>query len=416
MLLYFFGLALAEKIVRIDRNSPFDYNFNAVHAEVPLQAPTRGLVAPGQEFQFTFECQNGISPRICAMAERGFQNAGRRIAEVLAIQQTIRIQATYGDLCPSDPSECSILGAAVAASEFPIKKNDMTVMAPQALVKQLRVENGPLPFRDIDVLATFNSRVGWYFRDDESTRGSTRYDFELVAAHEIMHGLGFSSGMIDMSSIEQLRQVTTFTDRFLTPALYFADPLRAELTTPVSTLKPINIYDFYVRSDRESYVDLAKRLSAFPKQRQPIGDFLTRFQRSGDPFQAARSIFQMASAGVGRLRFQPPQGQPIVLFSPTRYAQGSTGSHVDLAANATADFLMVPALAPGRTIEQLMQANNARSFFGPATTTIFETIGWPTRANPTIQSVTIDREFEKSSSISQTLSFSALVLSVLVLM
>jgi hypothetical protein len=406
--------AETNSVVRIDRSSPFDYNFAAVHAEIPLFRPPQKKLDAGQEFQFTFECQSSIPARICTMAENGFKNAGNRIAQVLNIRQPIRVRATFQNLCQGQ-ADCTILGAAAAASEFPVKMDGVTVMVPQALVKQVNTD-GPVPFRDVDVLSTFNSEIGWYFRDDPTTAGRQQFDFELVAAHEIMHGLGFASGLVDLSSIEDLRQLTQFRDSFLTTSLYFeTDDVTTR--TPVSTLKPLNVFDFFVKGPSDSYVDLYRRMDAFPKRKRTIGAFLTEFQRSGDPFDAARTAFRVASAGIGRLTFNPPNGNPIVLFSPTRFSQGSSGSHLDLVANATANFLMVPALSPGRTIEQLIESNRATSFFGPDIAAIFEAIGWPMKANPNapLKTLVIDREFGKSDSIGHRVSLGVILTSLLIL-
>lgn len=83
----------------------------------------------------------------------------------------------------------------------------MDYVYPSALVRQILPSNdAALNNSDPDLSATFNSNINWWFSNDvgmshsigfgpASTNSSLKsYDFEQVAVHEILHGLGFVSG------------------------------------------------------------------------------------------------------------------------------------------------------------------------------------------------------------------------------
>ncbi|KAJ3336409.1 hypothetical protein HDU93_002879, partial [Gonapodya sp. JEL0774] len=81
------------------------------------------------------------------------------------------------------------------------------VLIPQALYKNGgtafgSAENtapaglGPPPIAqstEFDIRALFNADMSWWFQGD-GAMGSSQFDFETVATHEFLHGLGFLSG------------------------------------------------------------------------------------------------------------------------------------------------------------------------------------------------------------------------------
>ena len=58
---------------------------------------------------------------------------------------------------------------------------------------------GPFDIGNLDLTtgAQFSSDFEWYFRSENTTISSEQYDLEMVAAHEITHGLGFSSNLLE---------------------------------------------------------------------------------------------------------------------------------------------------------------------------------------------------------------------------
>jgi hypothetical protein len=82
------------------------------------------------------------------------------------------------------------------------------------------------------------------------------------------------------------------------------------------------------------------------------------------------------------LTFKTTNGIDIALFSPPQFSQGSSISHVVMAEATGPDFLMIPALSPGITIDEIMKSVDSKLFLGPQIKAIMESIGWPTVDNP----------------------------------
>src|SRR6185369_7868264 len=94
----------------------------------------------------------------------------------------------------------SLIGGAISLRNMILKDNDEDIprIYPQALVKQLNRQDHP-EFLGYDILALFNSEANYWFEeyDKGGKIGQDQFDFLFVVVHELIHGLGFTTGWGD---------------------------------------------------------------------------------------------------------------------------------------------------------------------------------------------------------------------------
>ena len=164
-------------------------------------------------------------------------------------------------------------------------------------------------------------------------------------------------------------------------------------STIVSALEPVDIFDSFISGSRYNFKDLAKDLESFGNQGTTAAEFLPNFESSGRPFLAAQRLFQESTQGQGKLFFTTRDGTKVQLYSPSRYEQGSSVSHVAISNSNTENFLMIPALSPGITLEAVMSRVGARSVYGSEIQKVLETVGWPTPSSPTVKQIQLSLGF-----------------------
>jgi len=211
-------------------------------------------------------------------------------------------------------------GAPLTGLTAPLTANGNTIVPDtfypfplwQALTK---VDRTNPPF---DIRANFNQDFSWYFGTDGMTPAG-QHDFLTVVLHEIAHGLGISGA----GSVSGTSGVLTFS----------GFPL---------------IWDHFTKD--------GNGLSLMDDYASP-SDSLGNALRGGEGgvfFHGSRAI-----AGNG--------GNPVPLYSPAVWNQGSSYSHLDETYNLTADDLMTFSIGPGRSQHTV----------GPVTLGILQDLGWP---------------------------------------
>jgi hypothetical protein len=198
--------------------------------------------------------------------------------------------------------------------------------------------------------------------------------------------LGFGTGLLEFSSVYGGKA------GYLAPGIFGSDANAQEF----SFLNPLDIFDSFVRGS-DQLTNIGRRLAQLPRvNARSIREFVNRFEASGENFRAAENAYQISTRGTNSIRFVPEGGNEIILYSPSRYEQGSSLSHVDARNAQTADFLMIPALSAGVTLESLMQRSRSTSLFGPGTLAIMQSIGWSINGAPA-QSIRVVRNFGASN-------------------
>jgi hypothetical protein len=401
-----------DRIVRFDRTDyrshEFTHQWFKPEEKVTVRKELNRLTAD-QAFRIDLTC-SGVTQTQCNFARQALQNSGRRIAQVLDIRVPVTVKAQYFPFCPANNKQCeesSTLGGAVYGSAFAATKegDPQLYMFPQALVKQLNL-NENLQFSDSDIIAQFNADFPYFFRNSGTVMSPTLTDFEYVAVHEITHGLGFGTGLLEYSSVYRGRP------GYLAPGIFGADENAREF----SFLNPLDVFDSFMRGS-DQFSNTGRQLARLSRvNARSIREFVERFEGSGEVFRNAQGIFQASTRGSNSVRFVPQRGSEVIMYTPSRYEQGSSLSHVDSRNSQTADFLMIPALAAGVTLESLMERTRSNSIYGPGTMAMLQSIGWSSNGSPT-QSIRVVRNFGAANFVNPlagSASSNSVLLSVLV--
>jgi hypothetical protein len=384
-------------VVRFDRTSIASHQFNPHYQSttptLQKNLQQRQRLPIDESFRFNLTC-SGVTQSQCSLARQALRNAGHRIAQELEIVVPITVRAFYFPFCPATNKQCSessTLGGAVYGSAFAAtrttsggRRDRQVYMYPQALVKQLQ-KDVEVEYSDADIISQFNADFPYYFPNTTSTdqggMNPNETDFEYVAVHELTHGLGFGTGLLEYSSVYR------GGNGYLAPAIFSPPPPPNTGTTVAndnriySYLNPLDIFDAFVR-DPESFQSFGQKLAQLkPLQAKSIIDFVRLFQSNAGIMEAARGLFQISTRGSEGIRFVPDSstqpGQEIPLFTPTRYTQGSSLSHVDPRLANTSDFLMIPALRAGIELNEMVRRWNR--VYGMNTLAMLQSIGWNQR-------------------------------------
>ena len=207
----------------------------------------------------------------------------------------IYIEATWGR-----SSSYSVLGSARPGSYFANFKGapDASLWYPSALANALAGKD--LDGNNPEMIITVNSLANWY-RGGGSGPSKSEYDLQSVILHEMAHGLGFLS-----------------TDSYDTFFGY------GSIDQPTA-------YDAYVQTGD------GRRLSDLPSPSLELGEALTSKLVWSGPLGVA------ANGGV----------KPI-LYTPKKYEDGSSVSHLDeaLFSSAGKDAVMSPNLDAGEIFHE----------------------------------------------------------------
>jgi hypothetical protein len=383
----------SEIILRVDRMSALS---NDLVQKEFIAYPNTAVknskaLAPQDAFLVNLSCGDRVTEELCAFAKKTIQRSVEKIASNLIINQQIIIRASFRSFCGEDLG-CvlgSRLGSAISASAFPVDDGTQVIMYPQALIKQLNTEK-VLEFSDSDIIAEFNSDQPFYFPESGSTIKPSEYDFEFVIIHEITHGLGFRSGLMSYGAL--FGRSTNYLAPLITGLLESTDPENDRFTG----IQPIDVFDSFISSSAKNLKDLGKIMRRFGKQDATLTDIIRKYELSGDPFLASREAYAILTSST--CVFNTNSGLQVELYNPSQYVQGSSTSHLTMDKSETSDFLMIPALINGTTLESFMTQRSANSVYGPGIISIMETIGWPTKSSPKIANVVIAVEYNAMGS------------------
>lgn len=228
-------------------------------------------------------------------AKKEFQAAADVWAENYASSTTINIEATW-----ARSASYGVLGSARPGSFFQafVGAPDQTLWYPSALANALAGKD--LDPKNPEIVIQINSTASWNTRGDGAPR-SSEYDLQSVFVHEMGHGLGFLS--------------TDSYDTFL----------------GFGTIERPSAYDAYAQ------LPDGQRLSDLPSPSVELGKALTG------------TLLWSGALGVAA-----NGGVKPVLYTPQRYEEGSSISHLDEDSFGSSgpDSVMTPNLEAGEIFHQ----------------------------------------------------------------
>jgi hypothetical protein len=363
----------SSDIVKLQRSSPRQNGVKVSLAKLKAKTAkkTIKLLESSRAFKIDISCP-GLSSDLCQKALKGLQSAGERIASVLEITSPITVDAKFYSFCGTN-SNCpskNFLGSANYGTAYAIEKESQKYVYNQALLKQLRPETN-FSMNGYDIVAEFNSDFTWFFRTGSNQIQSTETDFEYVAAHELTHGLGFGSSLLEYHAMFKDARVG-----YLAPLMSLGSEnivMNLDKTTTVSHIEYLDIFDSFISSrDGFKFKDLGKSFQEFNIQPASFSSAVKEFESSGSPFDAAQKAYVAASNG---LYFTTITGRKIPLYSPAVFEQGSSIHHLESNRAASSDFLMIPSIRRGVDMEELMNSSGDK-IYGDMTIGIMNSIGW----------------------------------------
>ena len=369
------------RIVRLDRDGfeevslkPFEFQLDPpIDSGISSSVAAPKTLLANQSFTFNLRCEN-VTKVECDGVGRALRLAGKKIAEIISFKKQVVVDATYGSFCPPVNPNCTEgrkLGSALAASYFAGTRavgSKQVKLYPQALVKQMSATDD-LPFGNVDIRAQFNSKVDFFFpktRANASSMTKDQFDLVYVAAHELTHGLGMATSLLDIGPIFEMGT------GYLVPNMFGEG---------FTQFDPVSVYDSYLKGS-VAVEDLVLKISKFPAQSLTRDRFIAELSNSTDFSLPAKQLYQGVTKGDNALSFQTDIGPRISVFTPKLYQQGSSLSHVPPAASETEDFLMIPGLQKGVSLEAIMKEQQTDKIYGLQTVAIMEQLGYSTRANP----------------------------------
>ena len=198
-----------------------------------------------------------------------------------------------------------------------------------------------------------------------------------IAAHEIIHGLGFHSTFINYKTVYG-RSID-----YLGPSLLSIGTL--------TLIKPISIFDSLLYSNVKSFQELSDTVRILEYQDLSKLEFLERMEADKDIIDSARELHAMATSGNVQLKLN--DGQELELYSPSIFDIKSSLSHlpktiVDLPLqNHAAEHLMMHVGAEESTLDLLSESLRSQNIttngiLGPKTVQLLEQMGYSTRNHP----------------------------------
>ena len=356
---------------------------------------------------FNVFCHNSTSAEKCQRMVNELSGVGNLITHTFVLKRAIHIHATVEDI--SDERDGILAWArptAYYSFETPsflglTPAKQSVVVYPQSLAKQIipssDARDGYLKY---DIKITFNSNAAFHYGQYHHawwSRFVGRRDFQVVAMHELMHGLGFASSWrplpipvtptmkVDVEKFGQFNPRQKYV-MVMAPQMVniTADPDTQQL------FQTINIFDYYIAT-RQSSGKLIFWRDMIPSiEGWMLSDFKDR-----EGFYAAMALYKDVTSD-NKVVFAVPEDPTlgsvdnrnvtaVCYLHTTRgiYVPGSTLSHLHQRyAMSNEDFMMPPGLAHSGSIERLNRKYGGPAKpFGRASLMIMGTMGYEINEN-----------------------------------
>ena len=234
---------------------------------------------------------------------------------------------------------------------------------PQALVKQGIVPVVPWKQDATDIFIRINSKIKWRFSGEKGILNSFKNDLEETIAHELTHGLGFTSQISDYKELHG-RKIS-----YLAPAIVPSTISQARVIPPPS------VFDSLIWGT-QSFATLGRVVSSFQDTRMLDKEELFKTIENDEIFMnAAQYLYDMAISGNVNIKL--PNGNVVPLQSTKgKFVSGESLSHVKSSLSNT-EYLMKPST-------QWTAIGKTDKAYGPLTLKIMEALGYATASNPEV--------------------------------
>jgi hypothetical protein len=387
----FFWIAYGSIIERIHRPKSDSHRYSPARLQriIRRDAISSFLHVETTGFNIYLTCHL-IEESICNYALSDLKRAALRIQGVIYLNEQIRVNVTFGSF--SDSSRTLGYASPNFYVEFHESEDlpwnvDADYLYPAALARQLAPDESSLQTSKPDIDATFNSDYNWWFADsygfardiDAESEGSKRFDFEQVAIHELLHGMGFISGWY-----------TWFGDKHSIPSfpLYSDDGDFKGLAKPFIFDRWVSdaIHGFWLRDIGKAITEDYRHAARVANESNATVTWRSVFAASegakisaaliqaGGPFVTPRALWSWYPV----IENDAIVFRYAILYTPAKYTDGSSISHFDdQFYSSTSHFLMRPFAVEGVGLDGYVPYNK----LGPLSEIIigiFKAIGYST--------------------------------------
>jgi hypothetical protein len=248
----------------------------------------------------------------------------------------------------------------------------LTRYYPQSLVKQFQFKKHP-EFAPIDISATFNSIVNWYFPSDYDVPIKPKqFDMLYIVLHELIHGLGFGSNWKNWFLTDNKNQVliTSKPDVIITDKEVIFNEFKEYA------------FDRHLifNSNYKNLSSVTVKLNDFANpgtKFKNVTDFILSFVNSQHVTIAEN--MNNISTTFNSLSSYPKScyGERAILETTLiPFQNGQSISHFDQSYINSPDFLMTATQVPGKTLSDLVRQSGGTSPIGPRLQAIMECLGY----------------------------------------
>jgi len=345
-------------------------------------------------FNLNVHCFNQNS---CGDYPEKVQEGAYYVSNALEFYNSVNVNVTIFPFCNyiEDGSCSSIMGITYPPTFVPLKETDDSeeFLYPQALVKQLNLNSG-INYEQIDFVVYLNSN---YSPDADHDNRS------LIAAHEILHGLGFFH-QINPVSVYISNYQNMFTQDFAIPPIQYVEE---GTVIKYQGWTPFSIFDKYIVGTANPDEYLYQKLTKFRDHsinfevdserttQKQYNTFVNTFKELASDREATPGGVEVARLfkTLNAVGFRTKDGSVVELqtFDGT-YESASSISHINVpfacknsgTCSASGkypeeNYLMYFTVISKASTDKLINAFKSKSkhdLIGPNIIKIMTTIGW----------------------------------------
>ena len=181
----------------------------------------------------------------------------------------------------------------------------------------------------------------------------------MVVVHELVHGLGFASRLINNNVPSNINS------QYMTPQVLE--------TGSKSYFEPPSIFDSLIFGGDKSVLELTRKISNLDAKECGFERYMEEFEKSS-VFEAGLELYKLFTSD--NLRLVLRDNDVMDIHNPGAYSGPSTASHLVQSYSLTDEFLMVPQTLRGQTLTGILSNLNQTNVFGPKLLKVLEMIGF----------------------------------------